>query len=157
MPAQANVERCAVAAPATGETLTCPFCMGLCISTGLAAGLVFAHSVTRLAAGTLTALPLSDLLRFARVPDARPAARVDLKVTGDQAKGHVGGPIARVPSARMRGGSARGELLRCSGFPRLPEARRPTGAIAHVAGWRWHPPVAELRRGGARKWCFSCC
>ncbi|MEU1541945.1 hypothetical protein ABZ461_28320 [Actinacidiphila glaucinigra] len=40
--------------------------MGLCISTGLAAGLVFAPSLTRLAAGTLTALPLSDLPRFAR-------------------------------------------------------------------------------------------
>ncbi|MFF7680271.1 DUF1360 domain-containing protein [Actinacidiphila glaucinigra] len=66
VPAQANVERCAVAAPAKGETLTCPFCVGLCISTGLAAGLVFAPSVTRLAAGTLTALPLSDLLRTAR-------------------------------------------------------------------------------------------
>ncbi|WP_436969440.1 DUF1360 domain-containing protein [Actinacidiphila glaucinigra] len=66
VPAQANLERCAVAAPAKGETLTCAFCMGLCISTGLAAGLVFAPSLTRLAAGTLTALPLSDLPRFAR-------------------------------------------------------------------------------------------
>lgn len=51
---------------AVGELLTCPFCTGLWIATGLGAGLVFAPRVTRLAAGTLTALTGSDLLHFAR-------------------------------------------------------------------------------------------
>jgi hypothetical protein len=52
---------------AVGELLTCPFCTGLWIATGLGAGLVFAPRVTRLAAGTLTAMTGSDLLHFGRV------------------------------------------------------------------------------------------
>ncbi|MFF7213819.1 DUF1360 domain-containing protein [Streptomyces sp. NPDC008238] len=58
---------------ALGEALTCPFCVGLWISTGLAAGLVFAPSATRLSASTLTALALSDLLHFAREKAQRAA------------------------------------------------------------------------------------
>ncbi|WP_431951091.1 DUF1360 domain-containing protein [Actinacidiphila sp. bgisy167] len=51
---------------AVGELLTCPFCTSLWFATGFAAGLVFAPAATRLAAGTLTALTVSDLLHFAR-------------------------------------------------------------------------------------------
>ncbi|HEY3868504.1 MAG TPA: DUF1360 domain-containing protein [Actinocrinis sp.] len=49
-----------------GEMVTCPFCIGMWISTALSAGLVFAPAVTRLAAGGLTALTVSDFLHFAR-------------------------------------------------------------------------------------------
>ncbi|MFF4648456.1 DUF1360 domain-containing protein [Streptomyces sp. NPDC001380] len=52
---------------AIGELLTCPFCAGMWIATGLSAGLVFAPRATRLAAFALTALTGSDLLHFARV------------------------------------------------------------------------------------------
>ena len=48
-----------------GELLTCPFCMGMWISTSFSAGLVFAPRVTRLVAATLTALAASDFLQFA--------------------------------------------------------------------------------------------
>ncbi|WP_431963747.1 DUF1360 domain-containing protein [Actinacidiphila sp. bgisy160] len=51
---------------AVGELVTCPFCTGLWISTGLSAGLVFTLRATRLAAGAPAALTLSDLLHFAR-------------------------------------------------------------------------------------------
>lgn len=51
---------------AVGELVTCPFCTGMWISTGIAAGMVFAPRATRLAAATLTALACSDLLHFAR-------------------------------------------------------------------------------------------
>lgn len=51
---------------AIGELLTCPFCTGMWISTGLCAGLVFAPGVTRLAASGLTALTGSDFLHFVR-------------------------------------------------------------------------------------------
>jgi len=49
-----------------GELVTCPFCTGLWISTGLAAGLVFAPRATRLTATALTALTGADLLHFLR-------------------------------------------------------------------------------------------
>ncbi|MGK5543890.1 DUF1360 domain-containing protein [Streptomyces sp. URMC 127] len=52
---------------AIGELLTCPFCTGMWISTGIAAGMVFAPRATRLASATLTALACSDLLQFVRV------------------------------------------------------------------------------------------
>ncbi|MFJ6217319.1 DUF1360 domain-containing protein [Streptomyces sp. NPDC092296] len=58
---------------AVGELLTCPFCTGVWIATGLSAGLVFAPRATRLAALTLTALAGSDLLQFARVRIQRAA------------------------------------------------------------------------------------
>ncbi|WP_171165362.1 DUF1360 domain-containing protein [Streptomyces sp. I05A-00742] len=50
-----------------GELLTCPFCTGMWIVTGLAAGLVLAPRPTRLATAALTALTGSDLLHFLRV------------------------------------------------------------------------------------------
>jgi len=51
---------------AIGELLTCPFCTGMWIATGLATGLVFAPRATRMAAMSLTALTGSDLLHFVR-------------------------------------------------------------------------------------------
>jgi uncharacterized protein DUF1360 len=45
---------------AVGELLTCPFCLGVWIATGLTAGLVFAPRVTRVAATVLTAVAVSD-------------------------------------------------------------------------------------------------
>ncbi|MFI9722036.1 DUF1360 domain-containing protein [Streptomyces sp. NPDC052396] len=50
-----------------GELLTCPFCNGMWIASGIAAGVVFAPRTTRLATATLTALAGSDLLHFLRV------------------------------------------------------------------------------------------
>ena len=50
---------------AVGELLTCPFCLGMWISTGFSAGSVFAPRFTRLAASTLAALAASDFLHFA--------------------------------------------------------------------------------------------
>ncbi|KJS62687.1 DUF1360 domain-containing protein [Streptomyces rubellomurinus] len=52
---------------AIGELVTCPFCTGLWISTGLTAGQVLAPEATRLVSSGLSALALSDLLHFARV------------------------------------------------------------------------------------------
>ena len=48
-----------------GELLTCPFCLDVWISTGFAVGWVFAPRVTRLVAGTLTALTGADFLQLA--------------------------------------------------------------------------------------------
>ncbi len=48
-----------------GELVTCPFCAGVWIATGLTAGLICAPRTTRLAAGTLTALAGADLLQYA--------------------------------------------------------------------------------------------
>lgn len=49
-----------------GELLTCPFCTGMWVATGLCAGYVFAPRATRLAAAGLAALTGSDFLHFAR-------------------------------------------------------------------------------------------
>jgi hypothetical protein len=49
-----------------GELLTCPFCTGMWVVTGLSAGYVFAPRATRLAASGLAALAGSDFLQFAR-------------------------------------------------------------------------------------------
>ncbi|HET9172377.1 MAG TPA: DUF1360 domain-containing protein [Actinospica sp.] len=49
-----------------GELITCPFCTGMWIATGLSAGYVFAPRATRLAAAGLAALTGSDFLHFAR-------------------------------------------------------------------------------------------
>jgi hypothetical protein len=49
-----------------GEMLTCPFCTGMWVATGLSAGYVFAPQATRLAASGLAALTGSDFLHFAR-------------------------------------------------------------------------------------------
>jgi hypothetical protein len=45
---------------AIGELLTCPFCLGVWISSGLSAGMVFAPRLTRLVATMLTAVAASD-------------------------------------------------------------------------------------------------
>ena len=49
---------------AIGELLTCPFCLGVWIATGLTAGLVFAPKVTRLVSTGLTAVAVSDTLQI---------------------------------------------------------------------------------------------
>ena len=48
-----------------GELLSCPFCLGQWIATGLAVGLVFAPRMTRLVASTLTAAAGADFLHYA--------------------------------------------------------------------------------------------
>lgn len=50
---------------AVGELITCPFCTGVWVATGLSAGLIFLPRTTRLAMGTLAALAGADLLQFA--------------------------------------------------------------------------------------------
>lgn len=49
---------------AIGELLTCPFCAGVWIASGLTAGLVFAPRATRLLATALTAVAASDTLNL---------------------------------------------------------------------------------------------
>ena len=48
-----------------GELVTCPFCTGLWVATGLSAGLVYLPRTTRIAMGTFTALTGADMLQFA--------------------------------------------------------------------------------------------
>jgi hypothetical protein len=48
-----------------GELISCPFCVGMWVSTGFTAGFIFAPRATRLAATTLAALAGSDFLQFA--------------------------------------------------------------------------------------------
>lgn len=47
-----------------GELVTCPFCVGQWVATGLALGMVLLPRPTRLAAGTFTALAGADFLQF---------------------------------------------------------------------------------------------
>lgn len=47
-----------------GELVTCPFCTGIWVATGLTAGLIYLPRTTRIASGTLTALAGADLLQF---------------------------------------------------------------------------------------------
>ena len=49
---------------AIGELVTCPFCLGVWIASGLTAGLVFAPKVTRLVSTALTAIAVSDTLQI---------------------------------------------------------------------------------------------
>ncbi|MFI9387707.1 DUF1360 domain-containing protein [Kutzneria sp. NPDC052558] len=49
---------------AAGELITCPFCLGVWVATGLSAGLVFAPRLTRLVCVTLTAIAVSDGLQL---------------------------------------------------------------------------------------------
>jgi hypothetical protein len=49
---------------AAGELITCPFCIGVWVATGLSAGLVFAPRLTRLVCTTLTAVAISDGLQL---------------------------------------------------------------------------------------------
>ncbi len=48
-----------------GELISCPFCVGMWVSTGFTAGYIFAPRATRFAATTLAALAGSDFLQFA--------------------------------------------------------------------------------------------
>lgn len=48
-----------------GELVSCPFCIGMWVSTGFTAGYVFVPRATRLAVTTLAALAGSDFLQFA--------------------------------------------------------------------------------------------
>jgi hypothetical protein len=50
-----------------GELLSCPFCVGQWIATGLAVGLIFAPTATRLVASTLAATAGADFLHHAYV------------------------------------------------------------------------------------------
>ena len=50
---------------ALGELLTCPFCTGVWVASGLAAGLVFAPRLTRFGMGVATAVAGSDFLHLA--------------------------------------------------------------------------------------------
>jgi hypothetical protein len=54
-----------------GELLTCPFCLGVWVSTGYVAGLALAPSVVRAAAAVLTVTATSDMLQhvYARLRD----------------------------------------------------------------------------------------
>lgn len=58
---------------AIGELISCPFCLGVWVATGLGAGLVFAPRLTRLVAATFAAVSASDFLQIAydRFKDAR--------------------------------------------------------------------------------------
>jgi hypothetical protein len=49
---------------AIGELVTCPFCLDMWIATGFAFGYVFAPRITRLVAGTFTALAGADFLHL---------------------------------------------------------------------------------------------
>lgn len=49
---------------AVGELLTCPFCIGMWVATGLTAGLILLPRTTRIAMGTFTALAGADMLQF---------------------------------------------------------------------------------------------
>jgi hypothetical protein len=55
-----------------GELLTCPFCLGMWVATGFTVGLIFAPRLTRLIAGTFTALAGADflLIAYARAQQA---------------------------------------------------------------------------------------
>lgn len=48
-----------------GELITCPFCTGVWVATGLTTGLVYLPRTTRLTMGTLSALAGADLLQYA--------------------------------------------------------------------------------------------
>ncbi|GAB1645495.1 DUF1360 domain-containing protein [Krasilnikovia sp. MM14-A1259] len=50
---------------AVGELVSCPFCLGMWVATGLTGGLVLAPRLTRLAAVALTATAVSDFLQMA--------------------------------------------------------------------------------------------
>ncbi len=49
---------------AIGELVTCPFCLGQWVATGFAFGLVLAPRATRLAATTVTAVAVADVLQL---------------------------------------------------------------------------------------------
>ena len=50
---------------AVGELVTCPFCTGVWVATGLTTGLIFLPRTARMAIDTFAALAGADLLQFA--------------------------------------------------------------------------------------------
>jgi hypothetical protein len=48
-----------------GELLTCPFCLDMWVATVFVIGLIFVPRLTRLIAGTFTALAGADFLQLA--------------------------------------------------------------------------------------------
>lgn len=60
---------------ALGELLTCPFCTGVWVASGLAAGLVFAPRLTRFGMGVATAVAGSDFLHLAYDAAKKAAAK----------------------------------------------------------------------------------
>jgi hypothetical protein len=50
---------------AMGELLVCPYCLGLWVSGGFHAGLLFAPRATRFSASVLAAMTISDFLQIA--------------------------------------------------------------------------------------------
>jgi hypothetical protein len=46
-----------------GELVTCPFCLDMWVATGFVVGLIFVPRLTRLVAGTFTALAGADFLQ----------------------------------------------------------------------------------------------
>jgi uncharacterized protein DUF1360 len=78
---------------AVGELLTCPFCLGQWVATGLVFGYATAPRATRLAALTMTLVAGSDVLQFlydalqngALEPSPQEAAGVDADAAGRHA------------------------------------------------------------------------
>jgi hypothetical protein len=58
-----------------GELVSCPFCVGVWIATGLSAGLVFAPRLTRLVATAASAVAAADFLHLAYDVAKRAAER----------------------------------------------------------------------------------
>jgi hypothetical protein len=56
--------RCHGAQKTVGELVTCPFCTGIWVATGLTAGPIYLPRTTRIAMGTLTALAGADILQL---------------------------------------------------------------------------------------------
>jgi hypothetical protein len=48
-----------------GELVTCPFCLDMWVATGFVIGLIFVPRLTRMVAGTFTALAGADFLQLA--------------------------------------------------------------------------------------------
>jgi hypothetical protein len=69
---------------ALGELLTCPFCTGVWVAGGLAAGLVFAPRLTRFGMGVATAIAGSDFLHLAYDAAKQDAAKQDAAKQGAQ-------------------------------------------------------------------------
>ncbi|GAA5183227.1 DUF1360 domain-containing protein [Rugosimonospora acidiphila] len=60
-----EVPRATGSGHAAAELISCPFCLGVWVSTGFCAGLVFLPRLTRLVATGLTAVAGSDFLQLA--------------------------------------------------------------------------------------------
>ena len=58
---------------ALGELVTCPFCVGQWIATGLGFGMVLAPRTTRYTAAVASALEVADFAQYARAIAERAA------------------------------------------------------------------------------------